>query len=113
MLDHDDLPVLEFDKEENIDISIQVSNHLIAEGNSLRDRLMVLVANLVEVDLVVSHVKRLCQLSLGFIDHKQLSLVYDLRLLQCLLSLRVRDELGSQNVEVNAESISGRKVDSR
>ena len=37
MLDHDDLPVLEFDKEEDIDISIQVSNHLVAEGNSLRD----------------------------------------------------------------------------
>jgi hypothetical protein len=37
MLDHDNLPVLEFDKQENIDISIQVSNYLVAEGNRLRD----------------------------------------------------------------------------
>lgn len=113
MLDHVYLPVLEFDKEENIDISILVANHLVAVGKSLRNRLLLLVANLIEVDLVISYIKRLCQLSLGFIDHKQLRLVYDLRLLHCLLSLRVRDELGSQNEEVNADSISGREVDSR
>jgi hypothetical protein len=37
MLDHDNLPVLEFDEQENINISILVSNHLVAEGNSLRN----------------------------------------------------------------------------
>ena len=107
MLDHVYLPVLEFDKEENIDISILVAYHLVAVGKSLRNRLLLLVANLIEVDLVISHIKRLCQLSLGFIDHKQLRIVNDLRLLHCLLSLRVSDELGSQNKEVNAYSISG------
>ena len=56
MLDHDYLPVLEFDKEENIDISILVANHLVAVGKSLRNRLLLLVANLIEVDLVISHI---------------------------------------------------------